>query len=70
MRRTKVAAIGNTPFQKKVRVMMAARFEHHGDKDINAISRDQLDETMGAYTDGKVPGKGHGGFRRKSKYTA
>jgi len=70
-RRQKLAAIGNTPFTKKVRVMMAGRFEHHTDKDIDAISTEQLNEATqqgsGSSTAGVRKRAGEKG-RVKSKY--
>ena len=68
-KRMKVAAIGNTPFTKKVRVMMAGRFDHHSDKDIDAISSQQLDDATSGRVDPATTGKKTSRGRAKSKYT-
>ena len=68
-KRMKVAAIGNTPFTKKVRVMMAGRFDHHSDKDIDAISSQQLDDATSGRVDPGTTGKKTSRGRAKSKYT-
>eukprot|EP00760_Papus_ankaliazontas_P025957 PhM_4_TR2945/c0_g1_i1/m.61935 len=67
-RRLKVAAVGNTPFAKKVRVMMSAKFSQQNDKDIDAISREQLSDAMESTTASAKPGGKSGRGKPKSKY--
>ena len=67
-KRVKVAAIGNTPFNKKIRVQMTSRFDHINEHDVNAVANENREQDQSSGVQGKS--ESFVGKRAKSKYTS
>ncbi|KNH03628.1 hypothetical protein XU18_5032 [Perkinsela sp. CCAP 1560/4] len=66
-KRMKIAAIGNMPFNKKIRVQMTSRFEHINEDDVNAVVKEGAESGTAADVNRSTSNVGK---RAKSKYTS